>query len=145
MNRTLTIAVLLLGTLALAYARNNVGAVAPANLLGPRVVAVADLSNQTAPIPTTTIFTAPRSGLYRVSSYIVTTTPGNLDNGFWVLWLGWTDEAGAETTDLLELRGVVTPSVANGYTPLPGENLGTPGGGPSFVLHAIAGTPIGTR
>src|SRR5258708_639020 len=140
MNKPLAVAGLVLGPLVLGFATNNSDTAT--GFVGPHVVATVKVTNQTAAIPTTTIYRPRQSGLYRISSYIATTTPGNLDGGYWNLWLGWTDDAGAETMAPLELRGVVTPPNAYGYTPSTGDLNAFPGGGSSFVIRAVAGTPV---
>ncbi len=73
-NKTLAVAVVLLGALAVGLATNQS---APTTFLGPRVVATVNLTNQTESIPTTTIFRPPVSGLYRASVYMTNTVPGN--------------------------------------------------------------------
>ena len=142
MNKTLAVAALLFGVLAIGFGTNN--SASPPTFPGPHVVATTTVINQTAAIPTTTIFTPQHSGLYRISSYMATTTPGTLDLGYWVLWLGWTDEAGAEIMAPLELRGVVVAPYAYGFTTSIGDanSFPGPGGGSSFVVRAIAGTPV---
>jgi hypothetical protein len=60
----------------------------------PQIVRRVELTNQTAPIPTTTLLTPSHNGLYRVSSYISTT-----DNPLW--WprrINWTDDVGPQMT-----------------------------------------------
>src|SRR5258706_4889680 len=69
MFKTLCVAVLLLSTFALTQARNST--VGP---VSPPIVARGKLLNQTAPIPTTTIFTPTQTGLYRLSVYGTVTT-----------------------------------------------------------------------
>jgi hypothetical protein len=140
MNKTLAVAILLFGVLAISFGTNN--SVNPQTFPGPHVVATTTVINQTTAIPTTTIFTPQHTGLYRISSYMATTTPGTLDSGYWVLWLGWTDEAGAEIMAPLELRGVVVAPYDYGFTPSIGDANAFPGGGSSFVVRAIAGTPV---
>jgi hypothetical protein len=69
----------------------------PATVSAPRVpviVAQLALTNQTGPIPQTTIFTPAQSGLYRVSSYIASTTPGQ-DDAF-TATLVYTDDVALE-------------------------------------------------
>src|SRR5258706_2567445 len=69
MFKSLCVAVLLLSTFALPQARNST--VGP---VSPPIVARGKLLNQTAPIPTTTIFTPTQTGLYRLSVYGTVTT-----------------------------------------------------------------------
>jgi hypothetical protein len=142
MNKTLAVAILLLGVFAIGFATNKSNAVPAGPFIGPHVIATAKATNQTAPITSTTIFTPPISGLYRISSYMATTTPGTLDNGYWTLVLGWTDDAGVEGMSPLELRGVVSPPNAFGFTAQAGDYNSFLGGGSSFVFRAIAGSPV---
>lgn len=57
----------------------------------PIIVASAKLSGQAAPIPVTTIFTAPADGLYMLSAYpsITTADPGSRSQ--WEFNIFWTD------------------------------------------------------
>jgi hypothetical protein len=58
-------------------------------------VAKAKLVNQTAPIPTTTIFTPTQAGLYRLSVYAtVTVGVSDCNNTYWVYSSQWTDDSG---------------------------------------------------
>jgi hypothetical protein len=61
----------------------------------PRVVAKVALTGQTAPIPTTTLFTPAKDGLYRISSYGVVTVPST-SSGLWEVQLNWTDDSGPQ-------------------------------------------------
>ena len=67
----------------------------------PRIVAKIHLTGQST-IPTTTILTPKKNGLYRISAYGVITARLNVCSGAWNLVLGWTDDAGAEQTPILE-------------------------------------------
>src|SRR5258706_13944405 len=89
MFKTLCVAVLLLSTFALTQARNST--VGP---VSPPIVARGKLLNQTAPIPTTTIFTPTQTGLYRLSVYgTVTTSTCSGSSG--VPKSQWTHDVGA--------------------------------------------------
>ncbi len=89
MFKTLCVAVLLLSTFALTQARNST--VGP---VSPPIVARGKLLNQTAPIPTTTIFTPTQTGLYRLSVYGTVTT-STCSGSYWSLNPEWTDDSGA--------------------------------------------------
>jgi hypothetical protein len=69
MHKTLCVAVLLLPTFALAQGGKSATPPFPS----PLIVAKGKLVNQTAPIPTTTIFTPIQTGLYRLSVYATVT------------------------------------------------------------------------
>jgi hypothetical protein len=94
MYKTLCVAVLLLPTFALTQARNP--AVTP---VSPPIVAKGKLLNQTAPIPTTTIFTPTQDGLYRLTVYATVTKSAPGSQSYWFYNIGWTDDAGPEFDD----------------------------------------------
>lgn len=88
--KTLVVAVLLLPTFVLAQSHKT-----PTS---PLVVAKGKLLNQTANIPTTTIFTPPQSGLYRLSVYGTLTTAGAVNaSSNWLYTPSWTDDSGVLT------------------------------------------------
>jgi hypothetical protein len=93
------------------------------------------LANQTAPIPTTTIFTPASDGLFRLSAYITEVVPaekqGNQSN--WQYQFNWTDDAGAESPAgyLMWLGSSQIPP--NAYSGSPGTVT---------VFEAIAGQPV---
>src|ERR1700730_7883111 len=78
MNKTLCAVALLMGTLALTGSQS---AAVPAAPTSPPIIARVKLANQTAAIPTTTIFTPAQTGLYRISLYLTQTiaVPNNND------------------------------------------------------------------
>jgi hypothetical protein len=94
----------------------------------PRVVAKVAVIGQTAAIPTTTIFTPSKNGLFRISAYGTITVI--TQNGTPELTFGWTDNGGAQQMSF------------------PINNTQTPwfsGAGPafySFPVRANTGTPI---
>src|SRR5581483_7311667 len=59
----------------------------------PCVVASLALTNQSQAIPATAIFTPTANGVFRISSYISTST-GTNKNATWEAFEGWTDEIG---------------------------------------------------
>jgi hypothetical protein len=69
----------------------------------PTVVAQVALAGQTAPIPPTTILTPQTNGSYRVSAYIVTTTPATNGDPIY-LNLTYTDDSGGKTLTILYLN-----------------------------------------
>jgi hypothetical protein len=129
MNRILAATVLLLVALAIGFARDVSDAPA-----GPRVIARISLANQTAAIPTTTVFTPADSGLFRASAYMTMTTPGT-GGAYWVLPLNWTDDAGEETTFLAQLPVSSVPPQDYGLS-LGGEPNCT------VVFRAVGGMPV---
>jgi hypothetical protein len=134
-NKFAVLAASLLASFALAFAVYSAES-SPDYSRFPRVVASVRLTNQTQPIPTTTILNAPRTGLYRVSAYIAQIIPGT-GSGAWPLCLSWTDEAGIETNQPSYLTDNSVPPYdygsfqgQTGYMPTPA------------TIEAIAGTPI---
>jgi len=59
------------------------------------IVATVSLPNQTAPLPSTVLFTPGTTGLFRVTAYMTEVVPlannGSVDT--WIYHLGWTDDA----------------------------------------------------
>jgi hypothetical protein len=66
-----------------------------------KVVQALALTNQTAPIPQTTLFTPTRAGVFRLSVYM--SGGGETPGGDWDLSVGWTDLTGA-SSDFGELQ-----------------------------------------
>jgi hypothetical protein len=66
-----------------------------------KVVQSLALTNETAPIPQTTLFRPNRSGVFRLSVYM--SGEGGTPGGDWDLSLGWTDLTGA-SSDFGELQ-----------------------------------------
>jgi hypothetical protein len=99
----------------------------------PRIVASVHLTNLTSDVPTTTIFTPTRNGLYRISVNMVVTVPGG--NGAWTFFVSWADDAGAEeeqVTTLNSAPNASSPSAsvaifrANANKPVTYQTTGTP-------------------
>jgi hypothetical protein len=126
MNKALALAVVMLVALTIGFAMNQ-----PSTFLGPRVVATANLTNQTNSIPTTMIFRPPVNGVYRASVYMSQITPGNGTN----VMLDWTDNAGEEIALVGNTQNSPAPPTAyctSGSNTLP---CGT-------TFFAKAGTPV---
>jgi len=127
MNKALAVAVLLVGAFVFGFATNNTAD------REPHVVAKVDFTNQTAGIPTTTIFTPTHTGLYRVSNAMTMSSPVPNSNGGWNLIFNWTDEGGTETAFLAQLSNAATPN----------QDYPTPGLGENpLIFKALAGTPV---
>ena len=129
MYKTLCVAVLLLSTFALAQTRQ------PATPFpSPLIVAKGKLVNQTAPIPTTTIFTPKETGLYRLTVYATVTKADPNSQSSWSYLPGWTDDAGEAFGSNLLLQGGNTPGsfLFEGFWQL----------GAGLPLEAKAGTAI---
>jgi hypothetical protein len=138
-NKLAVLAASLVASFALAFAVYS----AESNTNNPRppqVVASVRLTNQTQPLPTTTIFNVRETGLYRISSYIAMTTPGAFDYG-WSLCLGWTDEAGLEQApEYSVVYARQSAPFSYGSPFITGNGLTV--AQPVFPIEAIAGTPI---
>jgi hypothetical protein len=92
----------------------------------PCIVASASLTGQTAPVPLTTIYTPPASGLFRVSTYLSVTRTRSV-TPTWILTLGWTDDNGPRST--------TTSATQNGAN----ANAAT------AVIQAVGGQPVAYR
>jgi hypothetical protein len=134
MNKTLAVAVLLLGVLAISFATNN-----PTSGFkyfgGPRIVAKVKLTNRTASVPDSILFTPTQSGLYRISVYMSMTAPAS--GGAWQTSLSWTDDAGAE--QLGAIAGIYNSAVPPTDYSTDGRE-GTPNLNPT--IWAVAGAPV---
>jgi hypothetical protein len=89
MKKILLATAVLIVALALAGDRSTANPMAPAP--APGIVAKAKLVDQTAPIPVTTMFTAPEDGLYRLSFYPSITTADPSSHSTWNFNIFWTD------------------------------------------------------
>ena len=99
----------------------------------PQIIRRVELTNQTAPIPTTTLFTPSHNGLYRISMYLT----GTSGDAGWAGYLTWSDDAGFEDTSV---RGVIATS--GGPPPQAwGTSYGETPGSVS-IIEAVAGQPV---
>jgi hypothetical protein len=129
MYKALCVATLLLATFALTSGSKFADA-SPATPPSPVIVARAKLVNQTAPIPTTTIFTPTQTGLFRFSAYTTQTMPVSGDSRYWSINLYWTDDAGPQlNTQLIQC-------VCGGF-----GSVGWPSGTVG-IFEATAGQPV---
>jgi len=139
MYKTLTVAALLLAAFAFTSGSRSADA-SPLTSISPPIVARGKLLNQTAPIPTTAIFTPTQSGLYRLSVYSTITTSDPNSQSNWYVNLLWTDGAGSERVNNL-LVGL--NNTATQFTQGWAYQLGaSPTGGSVAVFEAQAGQPI---
>lgn len=127
MYKLAAVAILLVGTVAVASHSNPVGN----RLASPVIVAKIALAHQTSAIPKSVIFTPSENGLYRISPYIAMTSPGS--TGFWTFETYWTDDGGANVAELMNLDCTRVP--AYGTSPS-GDTLG------SFTFRAVPGQPV---
>lgn len=127
--------VLLLAAFGLVATRST-GAPA-STLTSPMIFKRVVLKNQTAPIPPTTLFTPPQTGLYRISAYMTQIVPTPGSNGQWSLALTWSDDAGLENSGSSGPVSVFTGNA--GYGSFEGIE-GPPGG--VAIIEAVAGQPV---
>ena len=137
MYKTLGIAVVLLAAFAFTPGSRSADA-SPATPVSPPIVAKGKLRNQTAGIPTTTIFTPTQDGLYRLSVYATITTVASSGSDSWLYNFEWTDDAGPQSVTALLISlnnqsGQFLQLVNTG-----GQVLG----GPVLLFQAKAGTPV---
>jgi hypothetical protein len=132
--KNLSIAVLLVA-FGLVAARST-GTPAP-NATSPVILKKLVLKNQTASIPTTTLFTPATGGLFRVSAYMTQTSPGT-GSGQWLLQMNWTDDAGQEYDAIGGVYDKATQSLA--YCTATESELAFVPCGATFVANA--GTPV---
>jgi len=132
MYKALCAAALLFATVVFTSGNKPADASA-VGLPSPLIVAKVALTNQSAEVPTTTIFIPTQTGLYRVSPYMALTS-GSSDSSEWNLYFGWTDESGQQSDILMFLAG---PPPSFGQD---GRQLGTAVG--SFTFRAVAGQPV---
>lgn len=101
--------------------------------IGPSIVAHAKLTNQTAPIPTTTILTPKTTGLYRMSIYQTLTTANATSQSCWEVIVNWSDDAGVEEGQTNCVFGSQTPPQAYLNQVFPGQ---------VFTFEVTAGSPV---
>jgi hypothetical protein len=131
MYKTLCLAVLLLPTFALTQGRNP--AVTP---ISPPIVAKGKLVHQSAPIPTTTIFTPLHDGLYRLSVYMTQSVAVIGSGAQWTFNVAWSDDAGDE------VAGAMLYLQVNAFPPGAYGNLNGGSPGNTLLLQAKAGKVI---
>ena len=114
-----------------------------AYVVAPTIVARIALVNQTAAIPTTTLFTPTSDGLYRISAYGAITTPVSPNGANWSVFFGWTDEAGMEGSGepLVIIADFNTPQNAYGVCTQGANGTQSPAGC-VLVVRSLAGKPL---
>jgi len=105
----------------------SLGASAQACSPLPCIVATASLTAQSAPLPLTTIYTPPASGLFRVSTYMSVGKGQHSTAPTWFLTLGWTDDNGPRHVDT-----TVDQKTSNANTA-------------TTVIQAVGGEPVAYR
>jgi hypothetical protein len=133
MYKTLCAAAILLAAIVFTSGNNAVHASAP-TITSPVIVASGSLVNQTRTIQKTVLFTPTETGLYRISAYMTLTRPISTYQ-IWSFFLSWTDDAGAEFGDIVDLYTNNPPPGAWGHSG--GFN---PGG--VSLFEAVAGQPV---
>jgi hypothetical protein len=89
----------------------------------PCIVATASLTGQSGPLPLTTVYTPPASGMFRVSTYLSVSKTRNV-TPTWILTFGWTDDNGP--------RNTTTSATQNGSN----ANAAT------AVIQSVGGQPL---
>jgi hypothetical protein len=138
MYKALCVAVLLLSTFAVAQGHKAATPPFPS----PLIVAKAKLANQTAPIPTTTIFTPIQDGLYRLSVYATLVDPGQSNGAWWAFNLAWTDDAGSQTIGSFLVGYDIGATSIGQFVQLWNAGFNVSMGGPVTTFEAKAGQPI---
>jgi hypothetical protein len=138
MCKALCVAILLITTMAAAQANRSTGA---NTIASPVIVAKKKLPNQSATIPTTTIFTPVKTGLYRLSVYATIVVNNQQYGGASYFNLAWTDDSGPQALNSVLVSDAQYP----GQFYQNFNNWGYPGllmGGPGITFEAVAGQPI---
>jgi hypothetical protein len=125
--------------------------------LYPRVVATVALPNQSASVGPAMLYTPPQDGLFRVSVYLVETQPypssgcaSNDTCAILTVEYQWTDDGGiqsmygnAPSQAPAPYYGLVDNTNSDGFLNGIRPEMTTPiGPGETFVVRALAGTPI---
>lgn len=110
------------------------GAASVPTFSGPAIVAKGRFLNQTAPIPTTTIFTPSRSGLFRLSAYGMVTTADPTSGSQWLFNPGYTDDTGITVNEYAFILSCDNHHVGQFCL----DNYG----GGTLIFEAQAGTPV---
>ena len=135
MYKALVISVVLLAALAFMSGSRPADA-SPTIPISPVIVAKGSLPNQTAPIPTTTIFTPTQTGLYRLSVYAVVNRADINSNSFWCYSYQSADDAGPQ-----QFGGQAYCGYGGQLLPFVYQDL-NPGSGIAQPFEAVAGQPI---
>jgi hypothetical protein len=133
MYKTIPVAVLLLAIFAFTSGSKSVGAL-PTGQTSPVIVARGALRNQTATIPTTTVFTPKDDGLYQLTVYADITQSNPASQSYWNFTPAWADDTGVQTDN-----GVLWGNGAS-YGPFYSSNSYL--GGTMIPFEAKAGMPI---
>src|SRR5258708_12963707 len=100
MYKSVCVLVVLLAAFAFTSGSRSADA-SPPTPVSPPIVARAKLVNQTATIPSTTIFAPTQDGLYRLSVYAIVTKTDTNSGSFWSYGPPFTDDRGPHS--LVEL------------------------------------------
>jgi hypothetical protein len=133
MHKAVCVAAILLAAFAFTSGSKPAGAAAN-SLPSPVVLAKGKLVNQTAAIPTTTMFTPTQDGLYRITVYATLTTSNLSSNSSWGYGIGWTDDAGSANQGSV----LIGPGAQLG----PFTFYGITTGGTVLVVEAKSGIPV---
>jgi hypothetical protein len=106
-------------------------------ITSPQIVAKGKLRNQNGPIASTTIFTPPQDGLYRLSVFGTMSQPDGTSNSYYVVNATFTDDGEAETLEQLLAATGNMPGQFDTYL-----DTFYNSGGPTVTFEAKASTPI---
>jgi hypothetical protein len=108
----------------------------------PRIVAKIHLTGQTAPIPTTTVWTPKKSGLFRFSGVMVVTAASS-QNGNWGTTIGFTPLRGGPTSLLwIEINSQVVGGGVSAYPLTVWDIAGQP---LTYEVPVVSGNPQGSK
>ena len=138
MNKTLSVAVLLLAVFAFTSSSKSIGAV-PSSPPAPVIVARGVLTHQTEAF-SSTIYTPPQDGLYRLSAYATMTTADPNSESSWSYGFSWTDITG-QTQEAFEVLSGAGDQLGQ-FTTFTNEPNAVFGGGFTRTVQVNAGTPI---
>jgi hypothetical protein len=106
----------------------------------PKIVARVNLTGQTKPIATTTLFAPKKDGLFRFSGVMVVTVPSN-QAGTWTTTIGFAPDSGASTQDWL---GANSAAVGGGADPSALTVRSNAGIALTYSVTASQGNPQGS-
>jgi hypothetical protein len=137
MYKALCIAALLVPTFVFTQESKSISAPA-GTFSSPQIVAKAKLPNQTATIPTTTIFTPAQNGLFRLSAYATIVAPALGSSSVWYYNFSWTDDSGIPQGGG---NGILCACSTDAGPGAFGWNF-VAGFGVTLIFEAKAGTPV---
>lgn len=99
------------GTTNVAWQKDGSGNISANVPTSPAIANAVDLTAQTANISATNLIASPANAVYRISSYIIVTTPDGASSTLPSIVISWTDQDNAQAQTL-----TLTPSSPTGNT-----------------------------